>query len=164
MSISEQLAKYEINFSSNFQNHETYVAKIIPFDSKGSEYDQGKEFYIQESEYETQLEINIITVVGVIVILTQPSHMGEYNTVEMFTPENAPWELSGQGAVVINKTNNEAMFGRKQFSKVYTYDGSLCVLGKKQLQETSAVNPIPLIFKKSHIVKDWVDYLYFTTE
>jgi hypothetical protein len=162
--ISGKLPKCKIAFSNKNQNHYDYLAQIIPFDSNGPLYDQSKEFHIQTCEYETLLENIKIMITGVIIILTQPSQSGQYNSVEIFTPENAPWELSGKGSFVIDIKKQEPMYGRQQFPLVYTYDGSLCVLSKSQLKEKSGLNPIPLILKRSHIVNDLVDYCYFATD
>jgi hypothetical protein len=55
------------------------------------------------------------------------------------------------------------MFGRQQFPPVYTYDGSLFILGAKHWIEKATSDPIPIILEDSCIVTDWVDYWYTVT-
>ena len=87
-----------------------------------------------------------------------PSQSGEYDTVEIFTPQNAPWELSGSGASIIDKKKHQLMHGRQHFPLVYTYDGSISILGQKQLEEKVVNSLIPLILNESIIVTDWIDF------
>lgn len=164
ISISNQSKQCEISFHNDKNSHKNYIAKIIPFDIKGPHYKLARECYVSTCEYKTHLESNNKNFTGIIIILTIPSRSGEYDAVEVFTPENAPWELSGAGATVIDIKKNVRMFGRQQFPAMYTFDGSLSILGKKHLDKTEIVNPYPLILKKSCIVTDLVDYLYTTTD
>lgn len=161
--ISVKHPHYRFFFHNENKNQDAYIAQVIPFNSDGPEYDQCRTIYVQANESQELLEINTAEILGMIVILTSPSRTGEYDTVEVFTPENASWELSGKGATVIDKKKHESMYGRQQFPEMYTYDGSLCILGKDQLKENSKIDPTPLILKNSCIVNDLVDY-YFAIE
>ena len=92
-----------------------------------------------------------------------PSRTGEYDTIELFTPKNAPWELGESSSVVYSKIYHEPLHSRQQFPEAYAYDGSICILNKKKLEKNAICNPVPIILKKSCIVVDWVDYLYSVT-
>ncbi len=164
INISAKTPLYSISFYSKNLNLKDYVAQIIPFDINGPQYLQCQELYIPTPEYKQIFKIKPEESTGIIIVLTMPSKSGEYDTVEIFTPTNATWELSGIGSSMSDKKNHELMFGRQQFPLAYTYDGSLSVLGRKQLKKKSGINPISLILKKSCIINDLVDYFYFVTD
>ena len=152
-----------ISFHSPNKARESFVAQILPFAKNGPLYGQSREILVTTPEYETLLDIDAAQLTGMIFILTMPSQAGEYDTVEIFTPPNASWELGGSGSTVANTKTHEPMFGRQQFPSAYTYDGSLCILGVIHLPEKMASVPNPLILKDSCIVTDWVDYWYTGT-
>jgi CMP-N-acetylneuraminic acid synthetase len=152
-----------IFFHSQNLRQEYYVAQIIPFDANGPLCGQSRETHIPTSDHETEIQIDAAKVTGIIFILTVPSLSGEYDTVEIFTPPNAPWELQGSGVTVVDTKTHEPMFGRQQFPPAYTYDGSLCMLGAKYLIEKATSDPIPIFLEDSCIVTDWVDYWYTVT-
>lgn len=156
--ISVKHPYYKFSFYNENQDLGAYIAQVIPFNIDGPQYDECQTIYVSENEFQVLLEFDKVKIIGMIMILTSPSWTGEYDTVEVFTPENASWELSGKGADVIDKKKHELMNGRQQFPAMYTYDGSLCMLGKDQLKENSKIDPIPLILKDSCIVNDFVDY------
>ena len=141
-----------------------YIARIIPFDTKGPLYEQSRETYIPSFEYKIELDIDTAKVTGIIFILTMPSLSGEFDSVEIFAPSNAPWELEGPGTTVVDMKTHEPMYGRQQFPLAYTYDGSLCILGARYLIEKATSDPKPIILENSCIVTDWVDYWYTASE
>ena len=153
--------RYGISFRTQRQIQESFVSQIIPFDANGPQYSQSHVLHISTPEYETQIDIDSVKLTGMIFILTRPSQSSEYDSVELFTPPNAPWELGKTGNVVFNTETNEPMIGRQQFPPTYTYDGSLCILvGSKQLEEESFPDLTPFTLKESCIVTDWVDYCH----
>ena len=159
ISVSINGPIYDISFRTQRQVQESFVAQIIPFDANGPHYMQSHVLHISTPEYETQFDISAAKLTGMIFILTRPSQYSEYDTVEIFTPPNAPWELGTPENVVVNTKTDEPMIGRQQFPQAYTYDGSLCILVSKQLEEASP-DLTSLIIKESHIVTDWTDYFY----
>ncbi|OEU69519.1 MAG: hypothetical protein BA863_14460 [Desulfovibrio sp. S3730MH75] len=163
ISISANGPYCGISFHSQDLPLESFVAQMLPFAKDGPLYGQSREIVVSTPEYETLLEIDATQLSGIIFILAMPAQSGEYDTVEIFTPANAPWELEGSGATVVNTKTHEPMFGRQQFSPAYTYDGSLCILDMKHLGEKATTDPSPLILKDSCIVTDWVDYWYTVT-
>ena len=152
--------RYGISFRTQRQVQESFVSQIIPFDANGPQYAQSHVLHISTPEYETQFDIDAVKLTGMIFILTRPSQSSEYDTVEIFTPPNAPWELGKSGNAVLDTETNEPMIGRQQFPSTYTYDGSLCILGSKQLEEESFPDLTPFTLKESCIVTDWVDYCH----
>jgi len=161
INISVKSPNYKFTFHNKSQNQEAYIAQIIPLTANALQYPQCRTIYIPTCEYKKLLEFKTKKIIGMIIILTSPSHTGKYDTVEVFTPENTPWQLSGKGTAVIDTKNYQTMLGRQQFPKTYTYDGSLCVLGENQLKEISNLNPVPLVLKYSILVDDLVDYFHF---
>ena len=158
--ISVKRPHYKFSFHNENQNQGAYLAQVIPFNIDGPQYDESRTIYVTANEFQELLEFNNVKITGMIVILTSPSRTGEYDTVEVFTPQNASWKLSGKGIEVMDRKKHNPMLGRQQFPEMYTFDGSLCVLGKNQLKENSKANLIPLILKRSCIVNDLVDYLH----
>ncbi len=152
--------RYGISFRTQRQVQESFVSQIIPFDANGPQYGQSHVLHISTPEYETQIDNDSVKLSGMIFILTRPSQSSEYDTVEIFTPPNAPWELGKTGDVVFNTETNEPMIGRQQFPPTYTYDGSFCILGSKQLEEESFPDLTPFTLKESCMVTDWVDYCH----
>ena len=140
-----------------------FIAQTLPFDQNGPLYKKSQEIFVKTPEHETLLEIDPAQLTGIIFIYTMLSQSGEYDTVEIFAPENAPWKLGESAPTVFSKCSHEPMYGRQQFPPVYTYDGSLCILHTKHLSNESMSNPSPLILKDSCIVTDWVDYWYTVT-
>jgi len=156
--ISGKSPQYNISFGVKKLNFHGYVAQIIPFTSNGPQYEQCQEIYVPTPEFEKLFKTNTKKTTGFIITLTTPSQSSEYDTIEIFTNPNAPWELSAPGATTVaDKTRHKAMFGRQQFPTTYTYDGSLCILKKNHLART---HPNTLIMKPTYIVTDWVDYWY----
>jgi hypothetical protein len=140
-----------------------FIAQILPFDQNGPLYKKSQEIFAKTPEHEILLEIDPAQFMGIIFIYTMLSQSGEYDAVEIFSPESAPWELGESVPTVFSKQSNEPMIGRQQFPAAYTYDGSLCILGEKHLPAKSISNPFLLILKDSSIVTDWVDYWYTVT-
>lgn len=163
ISLSTNGPRCCISFHSPNKARESFVAQILPFAKNGPLYGQSREILVPTPEYETLLDIDATQLTGMIFILTMPSQAGEYDTVEIFTPPNASWELGGSGPTVVHTKNHEPMYGRQQFPPVYTYDGSLCMLDANYLIEKATSDPIPIILKDSCIVTDWVDYWYTVT-
>lgn len=161
--ISVKSPNYIFTFYSKSLNHKAFIAQVIPLKEGIPQYLQIQNIYIPTCEYKELLEIKTTKITGMIVILTSPSQTGEYDTMEVFAPQNAPWKYSGNGTTVIDTKNHQPMLGRQQFPKTYTYDGSLFVIGDNQLKETSKLNLIPLVLKNSILVDDLVDYLYFVS-
>ncbi|WP_319409713.1 hypothetical protein [uncultured Desulfosarcina sp.] len=158
--ISVKHSHYKFFFNNANIKQCAYIAQVIPFNLDGPQYDECRTIYVSENKFQVLLEFDKVKITGMIVILTSPSWTGEYDTVEVFTPENASWELGGKGATVIDKKKHEPMYSRQQFPEMYTYDGSLCILGKDQLKENAKIDPTPLILKDSCIVNDLVDYYF----
>ena len=163
ISLSTNGPRCCISFYSPNKARESFVAQILPFAKNGPLDGQSREILVTKPEYETLLDIDATQITGMISILTMPSQAGEYDTVEIFTPPNASWELGGSGSTVASTKTHEPMFGRQQFPSAYTYDGSLCILGVGHLPEKMTSVPNPLILKNSCIVTDWVDYWYTVT-
>jgi len=152
-----------VSFYSENLPRGNFIAQTLPFDQNGPLYKKSQEIFVKTPEHGILLDIDAVKVTGIIFILTMPSQAGEYDTVEIFTPPNSPWELEGSGATVVDTKTHEPMFGRQQFPPAYTYDGSLCILGANHLSEKMTSDPNPLILKNSCIVTDWVDYWYTVT-
>lgn len=163
ISVSTNGPRSLISFVSQNLPRGSLVAQLLPFDQDGPRYGQSRKILVPTPEYETRFDIDLTQLSGIIFILAVPAQSGEYDTVEVFAPANAPWELGGSGATVVNTKTHEPMYGRQQFPPVYTYNGSLCILGAKHLPDKSPSNPFPLILKDSCIVTDWVDYWYTVT-
>ena len=163
ISVSTNGPRSLISFVSQNLPQGSLVAQLLPFDQGGPRYGQSREIFVPTPEYETQLNIDLAQLSGIIFILAMPAQSGEYDTVEVFAPENAPWELGGSGATVVNTKTHKPMFGRQQFPPAYTYDGSLCILGSKHLPYKSTSIPSPFVLKDSCIVTGLVDYWYTVT-
>jgi hypothetical protein len=153
----------KVSFNSKNIPVENYIAQILPFNKNGPLYKKSQEILIKTPEHESQLEIDSANLKGVIFSLTMPAHSGEYDTLELFTPENATWELGESISTVFSKKNHKPMYGRQEFPPAYTYDGSLCILSARHLPDEFILNPIPLVIKDSCIVTDWLDYWYTVT-
>jgi hypothetical protein len=152
-----------ISFYSENLPGDTFIAQILPFSKDGPLYKKSQEILIKVPEYEIRLDINNPSLTGIILIFTMPAQSGEYDTMEFFTPENAPWELGESVSTVFNKISHEPMCDRQQFPPAYTYDGSFSVLSAEHLPDTEKTNLFPLILKDSCIVTDWVEYWYAVT-
>ena len=152
-----------VSFVSQNLPRGSLVAQILPFDQSGPLYGQSREILVPKPEYETQLNIDVAQLSGIVFLLAVPAQSGKYDTVEVFAPANAPWELGGLRGTVVNKKTHKPMFGRQQFPPAFTYDGSFCILGSEHLSNKSTSNPSLFILKDSCIVTDWVDYWYTVT-
>ncbi len=161
--VNSEGAACRISVSSRESTPEKIVARIIPFDGHGPKYELSRELLLFPPFFKTLVDIDINAYPDMLVLLTVPSVSGEYDTVEIFTPPNAPWELSPSESVVRDTKTCESMYGRQQFPSTYVFDGSFCILGKNHLFETETSSPMPVILKDSCIVSDWVDYWYTAT-
>jgi hypothetical protein len=139
------------------------IAQIIPFNRNGPQYEKSREIFFQLPCLEIKLEIDPEFLEGVMVMFTMRSRFGEYDTMELFSPKNAPWELGESASSVFSKKNNKPMNGRQQFPPSYTYDGSLCTLRAGHLVDKTIANLFPVILEDSYIIADWVDYWYTVT-
>jgi CMP-N-acetylneuraminic acid synthetase len=163
LAVNPEGAACRISFSSREPAPERIVARIIPFDCHGPKYKLSRELLLFPPFFKTFVDIDINAFPGMIVLLSVPSMSGEYDTVELFTPPNAPWELSPSESVVRDMKTCESMCGRQQFPSTYVFDGSFCILGRNHLFETETSLPMPVILSDSCIVSDWVDYWYTAT-
>lgn len=163
LSVSSEGAECCILVSCREPTPEKIVARIIPFNCHGPKYELSRELLLSPPFFKTLVDIDVNAYPDMIVLLTIPSVSGEYDTVELFTPPNAPWELSPSESVVRDSKTCEPMYGRQQFPSTYVFDGSFCILGRNFLSETATSLPMPVILKDSCIVSDWVDYWYTVT-
>jgi len=163
MEVNSEDAACRMSFSTREPVPEKIVARIIPFDCHGPKYELSSELLLSPPFLKTFVDIDTTAYLGMIVLLTIPSVSGEYDTVEFFTPPNAPWELSPSESAVRDSKTCESMYGRQQFPSTYVFDGSFCILGRNHLFGTATSLPMPVILKDSCIVSDWVDYCYTTT-
>jgi hypothetical protein len=139
------------------------VAQIMPFDRNGPIYGKTKEISIIDSFQDIRLNVKAEDLAGFIFIFTMPSKSGEYDTVELFTPENASWELGDSVSTVFNKVSHEPLINRQQFPMAYGFEGSLCILDMHHFSKDTIRNPVPWPLEKSHIVTDWIDYWHTAT-
>ena len=136
------------------------ISQIIPFDINGPKYDRKIEIYSESTETEIMLDIDSAELSGLVFIFTTSARHGEYDTVEIFSPSKASWKYDGSGDQVVQAETNEKIFGRQQFSAVYTFDGSLCLFCSNDLSEDRFPHIEPFVLAESCIVIDEVDYLY----
>jgi hypothetical protein len=148
------------NFHSESLPTEKFMAQVLPFDKTGPLFKKSQEIVVKTPEHETMLETGADHLAGIMFLFNMPSQSGEYDAIEFFTPENATWQLGESVSTVFNKKNLEPLFNRQQFPLAYTYDGSLCVLGREHLTGGILCNPIPRLLNDGFIVTDWVDYWY----
>lgn len=149
-----------ISFHAQTQLKEGFVAQILPIYQNGPQYEQSREIFVLTLEHKIPLDIDVDHLSGIILILTVPAYSGEYDTVEIFTPPNAPWELCGSGPTVFRKETQEPINGRQNFPPTFTYDGSLFIVGAEYSLEKPNSEPTPFILRNSCIATDWVDYWY----
>jgi hypothetical protein len=136
------------------------LAQIIPFDPYGPLYSKSKEILVETPQQDMFLNIGTRIAKGIIFIFATPAQSGEYDSMEFFVPENAPWEVGESLSTVYSKISHEPIYDRRQFPPVYTYDGSLCILNRKHLTERAKSNLFLLKLEESCIVTDWVDYWF----
>ena len=163
VSASVDGSSCNISFSTKHLPVNNFIAQVIPFSQNGPQYEESQEIFVESPDHEMKLEIDPACIKGVIFIFTVPSQSGDYDTMELFTPENASWELGDSVSAVISKKNQKPMYGRRQFEPAYTYDGSLCILVAKHLSDKTILNFLPFVLEDSCIVTDWVDYSYTAT-
>jgi hypothetical protein len=147
-----------ISFRSHALTQNSIVAQLIPFDEVGPRYEQTRELNIPQQNNELVFDIESFQPKGFIFIFTSPSLFNEHDTVELFSPPNAPWALNGIGNTMINTKTNEPIHGRQQFPTAYTYDGSICILGVHGLSKKSSPIIKPIKLKNTGFVNDWLDY------
>lgn len=152
-----------ISFRTKHLSARNAIAQVIPFSQNGPQYEKSQEILVKSPDHEIKLEINPAILKGLIFIFTMPTRSREYDTIELFTPENAPWYLGASASSVFSEKNHKPMNGRLQFPPSYTYDGSLCILGAKHLADKKIANLFPVILEDSYIVTDWVDFWYTDT-
>ena len=159
--VSIKIISCESDYIISFQgDNKGYVAQIIPFGSNGPIYELYSEFQIMSNACDYKCELGKVKFEGLIVILKLPSLNGVYDTVEFFTPVNGSWELGNDDHLVVDKATKQLLNGRQQFEDIYSYDGSICILGEKQLIQKHAVTPALYVLEKSRIINDMVDYLF----
>jgi hypothetical protein len=158
--VSASDSKCCISFQSRDLQLKYFIAQIIPFDQYGPIYRKSKEVLVRSPQEDILFEIGTGKAKGILFIFAEPAQSGVYDTMEFFTPENAPWEIGESISTVFSKINHEPMYDRRQFPPVYTYDGSLCILNRKHLPEKAKPNPFLLMLNESCIVTDWVDYWF----
>ena len=163
ISLSAKGPRSLISFVSQNLPQGSLVAQLLPFDQGGPLYGQSREILVPAPEYDTLLDIDSAQLSGLICVFTIPAQSGEYDTVEVFAPANAPWELGGLGTTLVLKKTGEPMNGRQQFPPTYANDGSLCVLGARHLEKKAILDPVTIILEDSCIVTDWVDYWHTVT-
>ena len=147
-----------ITFNCQTQIPDGLMAQILPFTTTGPLYENFVELYIPTADYQALQGVVADQLEGVIVTVVMADSSGSYDTLECFTPKSADWELGGAGNRVVDKENRAPIQGRQQFTPVYTYDGSLCVINTRNLSQLEKIKLLPFLLNDSRIISDWVDY------
>lgn len=164
VSVSKNAGDFKFLFTKSEKSCDEVVAQIIPLGADGPCFDQFTECYISLDYNEVLIKTIDVNLCGVIVVLLSPSHNGEYDCVELFTPLNAPWELYGKGSTVMNKITHEPMLGRQKFPDAYSFDGSLCLIGNGGVDIFDNKSIVPLLLADSCIVTGEIEYLYTSVD
>ncbi len=158
--VSARNSRCRISFQSMDLQLKYFIAQIIPFNEYGPLYNKSKEVLVETARHDMFIDIGTREARGILFIFAAPAQSGVYDSMEFFTPENAPWEVGESISTVFSKINHEPMYDRRQFPPVYTYDGSVCILNSKHLQKGTKLNFFLLMLEESCIVTDWVDYWF----
>lgn len=134
------------------------VAHILPFTTSGPLYESFCELYVMDADFKILPGVAADQLEGLIVTVVMADHSGNYDAIECFTPKNADWELGVSSSVVIDKEKHIPIQGRQQFSPTYTFDGSICIINTKWLNQRRKPELVPVVVKDSVIVTDWIDY------
>ncbi|MBF0235404.1 MAG: hypothetical protein HQK65_20565 [Desulfamplus sp.] len=160
--LAQTNSGFHIDFKTEISKSSGYVVKLTPFDSNGIRYHQDSELFVNKQNSSFFLNICPKTTEGIIVNIFIPSQSGEYDTMEIFTPRGAPWELSGEGNTLIDINTDEPIFGRQQFSEAYSYDGNINIFLSEKIKDNEYCKlnvPKHFILNKSSIVNNQIEYL-----
>ena len=163
VSYSRNVSGLRIAFESENTELTQYVARMVPFDASGLQYNDSREFFVPKSKYDIQIDFSTPLPLGIVLFLCMPSRTGEYDAVEIFTPPDAPWRLLGEGDVAVDAKTLQPLLGRQLFPDVYAYDGSLCVFSNGAFSSLNQRDPGFIILEDTCFVSDWVHYLRFVS-
>lgn len=139
------------------------IAHVLPFTPNGPLYNSFREMTIVCTRAKTLHGLDPDQLAGIVVTLFIVDPSGAYDTIECFTSQNADWELSAFCDTVVDKKSQNPIQGRQQFSPVYAYDGSFCIINVDSIYSKKKMNPIPVMVDRSCIVTDWVEYYRYAS-
>ncbi|MCB2214754.1 MAG: hypothetical protein KQH59_01675 [Desulfobulbaceae bacterium] len=137
-----------------------YILQFLPFSEDGLLFEESFDIFAHEP-IEKQLVSRISHWSGIICIISTLPELGEYDSVEVFSPPKATWEIRESGLALFKKQDHQSINGRQQFPEAYAYDGSLCLASYFDLlRDPTLITPTPVLMTHSGIVTDWIDYYY----
>ncbi len=158
--IRGEVAKPCISFHFETPPQHGIVAQVLPFTVDKPLYDESSELFIQGLNIEFQLVTQTdVHLAGVVIVLLVISQIGTYNTIEHFTPQQGDWSFNDFGCAKFDKGTYTLLQGRQQFTPVYTYDGSVCIMNAFHVNKKMANNVKLFVIEESCFVVDSIDYL-----